>query len=448
MKEDLAPLEAQALKREQLRRALEERRSAQSGAAEDVPQVAPKERVPESFYKIEEFPRYLQMRLHRELAYRAGLENPFFQLHDGVGRDTTSIGGREYLNFSTYNYLGLNGDPRVNHAAQQAAEQFGTSASSSRIVGGERPPHRDLERLLADLHGVEDALAFVSGYGANMAIVSTIAGPKDAVVMDRLVHNSIVQGAKLSGAMVQTFPHNDWQALDALLKSSRHRYERVLIVAEGIYSMEGDMCPLDRLAEIKERHKALLMIDEAHSVGVLGQSGRGIREHFGVSSKAADIWMGTLSKTFAGCGGYAAGSSALIELLKFTASGFIYSVGMPPPLAAASAQALRIMLDEPDRVAKLRSNGQYFLKLAKEKGFDTGFCEGYNIIPIILGRSVLAARVSNGLVPRGIQVQPVVYPAVDEKAARLRFFLSSDHSEKQLRDTIEHLASEIALHAT
>ena len=412
---------------------------------EDAPAARADDAMPTSFFRIEAFPRYRQMQLHKELAERVGLQNPFFTVHEGVGRDTTIIDGREYLNFSTYNYLGLNGDPRVNAAAQAAAERFGTSASSSRIVGGERPPHRTLERALAQLHGTEDAVVFVSGYMANLSIVSTLVGPTDAVVMDRAIHNSVVQGAKLSGAAVHTFPHNDAAALDAVLVGMRHRYERVLVIVEGLYSMEGDICPLDQLVEVKARHKALLMVDEAHSVGVVGATGRGVAEHFGIPSSAVDVWMGTLSKTFAGCGGYAAGSAALVDLLKFTAPGFVFSVGMPPPMAAASTEAIRIMTAEPERVSRLQENGRVFVALARAKGLNTGPSRGYNIVPVILGRSVLAGQMSNALMRRGVQVQPIVYPAVEEGAARLRFFLSCQHSVAQLTAAVEHAAEELAI---
>lgn len=396
--------------------------------------------VPESFYRIEKFPRYHQMQLHRALAEKIGLESPFFTLHDGIGRDTAMIDGREVLNFSTYNYLGLNGDPRVTQAALEAAEKYGTSASASRIVGGERPPHRALERALAGLHGTDDAITFVSGFGANVALVSTLVGPKDLVVLDRLVHNSVIQGAKLSEAAVQTFAHNDWQALDALLAAVRSRYERVLIVVEGIYSMEGDICPLDRLVEVKQRHRALLMVDEAHSVGVLGKSGRGVGEHFGVAASAVDVWMGTLSKSFAGCGGYAAGSVAMVELMKFTAPGFVYSVGMPPPMAAAALKAIEIMLAEPERVAALLANGRYFLEEARAAGLNTGLSAGCNIVPVIVGGSVVAARLANALTGRGMEVNPIVFPAVEEKQARLRFFLCAQHSRAQLKTAVQWTA--------
>jgi 8-amino-7-oxononanoate synthase len=437
---------SEAPDRQALLRRIIEARKATVAVTPDVarPQGQPaRDEIPESHYRIEKFPRYYQMRLHAAMAEKAGLRNPFYLLHEGIAKDTTIIGNREYINYGTYDYLGINGDPRVSQAVLESAQRYGTSATAARIGSGERPPHRELEKALADLHGTEDALAFISGFLTNTAVISTLAGPRDLVLMDRLVHASIIQGAKLSDAMVQTFPHNDWHALDDMLKASRHRYERVLIVVESLYSMDGDLCPLDRLVEIKDRHKALIMVDEAHALGVLGRTGRGIGEHFGLPASAVDVWMGTLSKTLVGCGGYVAGSIALIELLKMTSPGFVHSVGMAPPTASGITAALAIMLEHPERVAKLRENGQLFLKLAREAGLDTGLSDGYAIIPVITGRSVLAAWLSNRLLDNGINVQPVTFPAVEEKRARLRFFLSALHTEEQIRRTIEATAREL-----
>jgi 8-amino-7-oxononanoate synthase len=258
---------------------------------------------------------------------------------------------------------------------------------------------------------------------------------------DELIHNSILQGAQLSGARRLPFPHNDWAALDAILVEQRHQFERVLIVLEGIYSMDGDFPDLPQFVDIKHRHKAFLMVDEAHSLGVLGKRGYGIREHFGLAGKDVDIWMGTLSKTLAGCGGYIAGDRALIEHLKFLAPGFLYSVGMPPSVAAASLAALRRMQELPERVAMLQARGRFFLESAQAAGIDTGSSAGFAVIPAITASSLKAARLSAALFEQGINVQPILYPAVPEKSARLRFFISSQHTESQLRSTINALSA-------
>jgi 8-amino-7-oxononanoate synthase len=263
------------------------------------------------------------------------------------------------------------------------------------------------------------------------------------VVHDALIHNSVLQGIRLAGAKRLSFAHNDWQALDALLTRERRRHERVLVVVEGIYSMDGDFPDLPRFIEVKHRHRAFLMVDEAHSFGVMGRTGMGIAEHFGADGRDVDIWMGTLSKALASCGGYVAGERALVEHLKLAAPGFLYSVGMAPPVAAAALAALRLLQAEPQRVTALQARGGLFLELARAAGIDTGQSRGPAIIPAITGSSIKAGRLAAAMFQRGINVQPILYPAVEEKAARLRFFVSALHTEAQIRQTVAALAEEL-----
>lgn len=389
---------------------------------------------------FESHPACISFRMLAAAAERFGIGNPFFKVHEGAGGSVTRIGGKEYLNFSHYNYLGLNGHPEVNKAAREAVERYGTSVGASRLVAGERPVQRELEKELAALYGVDDCVIFVSGHATNVSAISTLFGPKDLVLHDSLIHNSVLEGVRLSGATRRSFPHNDLDALDTLLASLRAQYERVLVVVEGLYSMDGDLPDLPGLVDIKRRHGAFLMVDEAHSLGVLGAAGRGIAEHSGVPGKDVDIWMGTLSKTLAGCGGYIAGSQALVDILKFAAPGFVYSVGLAPPLAAASLTALRIMLREPERVQSLRKRAGLFLELARKAGLDTGNSLGFSIIPVIMGSSRKAIMLSNQLFEQGINVQPIIHPAVEERAARLRFFLSAMHSDDDIRRVCHALA--------
>jgi 8-amino-7-oxononanoate synthase len=290
------------------------------------------------------------------------------------------------------------------------------------------------------LYGVDDCIALVSGHATNVTALGCLFGPKDLIVHDSLIHNSVLQGAALSGAMRRSFPHNDCNALERLLGDIRGDYERVLIVVEGLYSMDGDVPDLRRLIALKRRHKAFLMVDEAHSLGVLGHKGMGIREHYDVAGTDVDIWMGTLSKSLAGCGGYIAGERALVEHLRYAAPGFVFSVGMSPPLAAASLEALRLLRKEPERVTRLAERSRLFLTLARQAGLNTGSAEGYAVIPAIVGSSLQAVGLSNTLFERGFNVQPIIYPAVEERAARLRFFLSAMHTEDQMRSVVEALA--------
>jgi len=224
--------------------------------------------------------------------------------------------------------------------------------------------------------------------------------------------------------------------VDDLLQRHRHHYERVVVILEGVYSMDGDFPDLPRFVELRERHKVFLMIDEAHSLGVLGERGRGIREHFGLSGSDVDIWMGTLSKSLASCGGYIAGSRALILNLKFNAPGFVFSVGLSPANAAAAFAALQVMAAEPERVAELRQRAGLFLELARERQLPTGSSKGVSVVPLIVGDTKRCVGLTNALLKRGIDVQPILYPGVRERAVRLRFFINGTHSEDQIRWTI------------
>ncbi len=399
--------------------------------------------VPEEHYRFALHPGFVQLRIISEGAERLGIASPFFRQHEGIAGATTRIGGRSYVNFGSYNYLGLCGHPEVTAAATMAIERYGTSVSASRMVSGERPVHRELERAIAEAYGVDDAVVFVSGHATNVTTISHLFGPKDLVVHDAMIHNSTLQGIQLSGAKRMSFPHNDWSALDRLLAGHRLGFQRVLVVLEGIYGMDGDFPDLPRFIEVKRRHRAFLMVDEAHSFGVMGATGLGIREHFGLAGGDVDIWMGTLSKSLAGCGGYIAGEAALVEHLKCLAPGFLYSVGISPPLAAASLCALRILRREPWRVRDLQERGQSFLRQAKAAGIDTGTSAGIAIVPAITGGSLRAARLSEALFGRGINVQPILYPAVPERAARLRFFLAHEHTPAQVSSTVQALAEEL-----
>ncbi len=420
-----------------------ERKLRQFEKQAEAPIPLQSEVIAEQHYRFHLHPGYQQLRIINDGGARLGIANPFFKLHEGIAGATTCIGGQQYINYASYNYLGLSGDTRVAEAAKQAIDQYGTSVSASRAVSGERPVHRELERAISEVYGVEDAIVFVSGHAANVTTIGYLFGPKDLVLHDEFIHNSVLQGILLSGAKRLSFPHNDWAALDQTLQQQRAHFERVLIVIEGIYSMDGDYPELPRFVEIKQRHKAFLMVDEAHSFGVMGKRGRGIREHFDLPGKAVDIWMGTLSKALAGCGGYIAGETALVEHLKFLAPGFLYSVGMSPPVAAAALSALQCMLAEPERVTALQARGQFFLNLTKTAGINTGTSSGLAVIPAIVGSSIKAARLSAALFKRGINAQPILYPAVPEKSARLRFFMSTEHSEAQISKTVEILADEL-----
>ncbi len=432
-----------AIKEQLIQQALERRklRSGSSGFSADSAPTA--KEIPEQHYRFRLHPGYRQIQLIKEGAEKIGIQHPYFKIHEGNAGVMTIIAGREYINFASYNYLGLSGDARVNKAAHTAIDQYGTSVSASRLVSGERDIHRKLERALAYAYDTDDAVTMVSGHATNVTVIGHLFGPRDLILHDTLVHNSILQGIQLSGAHRLPFPHQDWAALDRILTDQRAQFERVLIVIEGLYSMDGDYPDLPRFIEIKRRHKTFLMVDDAHGFGVMGATGLGIREHFGISGKDVDIWMGTLSKALAGCGGYIAGESALIEHLKFLAPGFLYSVGMPPPMAAAALTALQCLREEPQRVKALQHRSKLFQEAARDAGIDTGTSMGFAIIPAITGNSVNAVKLSSALMGHGIHVQPILYPAVPEKTARLRFFINCGHTEEQILETVDALRKEM-----
>jgi 7-keto-8-aminopelargonate synthetase-like enzyme len=251
-------------------------------------------------------------------------------------------------------------------------------------------------------------------------------------------------GATLSKAERRSFAHNDLQALDQLLSTLRPQFKRVLIAVEGLYSMDGDCPDLAALIAIKQRHGAWLMVDDAHGLGVLGDKGAGLFEHAGIDPSEIDIWMGTMSKTLSSCGGYVAGCTALVDFLKYTSGGFVYSVGLPPAMAGAAIAALDALHAEPERVARLRANGALFCAAAREHKLDIGTTTGLAVVPVIVYDSLVAVMLSQRLFERGINVQPIIHPAVPERTSRLRFFITSEHTEPQIRRTVATIAEELS----
>jgi len=433
-------------KRLRLKEILRARRTGLSIQDTGKHPVAPRTNaaVPKAYYQFDKDPAVVALAQQQMAVADRNLANPFFLMNQGVARGTTQIDDQECINYANYNYLGLCGETEVSQAAIVALNQYGTSVSASRIASGERPIQRQLETALAKAYDVDDCVVLVSGHATNVTVIGHLFGPKDLILHDELAHNSAIQGALLSNAKRLPFPHNDAKALDRLLTQHRGNYERVLVFIEGVYSMDGDIPDLPKFVALREKHKVYLMVDEAHSFGVLGQNGLGIRTHFGLKGSDVDIWMGTLPKTLASCGGYIAGSGVLIEYLKYTVPGFLYSVGITPANAAASVAALSIMESEPDRVKVLHARADQFRSLATAAGLNIGMSEGSAVVPIILGNSMRCIALSNALLANGINVQPVLYPAVEEDAVRLRFFITSAHTEAQITHTIEVIGQELA----
>lgn len=427
---------AQHLKDQLISRALERRLDKAQKASRELAASADEAPIPEAHYRFEDHPSYRQLQILRDGAQRFHIESPFFYVHEGIASASTRLGEHSYINFAHYNYLDLVGHTDVQRAARDALERYGTSVSASRIVAGERALHKGLESALAQFYGVADALVFVSGHATNVSSIGHLLGPKDLILHDEYVHNSVLVGAQLSRARRFSFPHNDLGALERLLSQHRPGAERTLIAVEGLYSMDGDLPDLPGLLALKNRFKAWLMVDEAHSLGVLGASGRGLAEHFGVDPRLVDIWMGTLSKTLASCGGYIAGSCALVDILRHFAPGFLYSVGLPPPQTAAALAALEVLRKEPERVARLHQNSLSLVKGLQEAGLDIGASSGHAVVPLIMGGSLPSIRLARALLERGIHVQPILYPAVPERRARLRFFVNAAHSAEDIETTV------------
>lgn len=411
---------------------------------------APEGEIPAENYDLTRFPEYLEFKRHERMLLAVAEVNPYFRVDQGARMHVLGMGGiahidgREVANFCAYDYVGMARDPFVTAATKSAIDRYGSGAGASRLVSGEKQIHRDLETALAEFLGTPASIVFVSGHATNVTTIGHLMGPGDLIVHDILAHNSILQGARLSGATTRGFAHNNWRALDALLLGIRHGFRRVLIAVEGVYSMDGDLPDLVRFVEVKKRHRAMLLVDEAHSLGTLGRSGRGIGEHAGVNHADVELWMGTLSKSLASCGGYIAGSAALVEYLKYTAPGFVYSVGISPPNAAAALAALTLLRREPERVTRLQELSSFFLDLARERGLNTGLSGGTPVIPVIIGSSVKCLLLSRALFSRGIIVQPIIHPAVPERAARLRLFITTNHTQAHVRNVVGAIVEELA----
>ena len=389
--------------------------------------------------KFNKFDQYIELKKIQKHFSDEDIHHLYFSVHEGVSKNVTHIDNKEYIHFSGYNYLGLSGSTEVNEAVIAAIKAYGTSVSASRIVSGEKPVHTVLEKEIADLIGTEAALVFVSGYATNIAVITHLFGPRDLIVYDSLCHNSITQGVMFSGATKLVFRHNQYEELDAILTNHRADYDRALVVTEGIYSMDGDIPDVPRLIDIKKRHFAFLMIDEAHSIGVLGKHGGGIREHFNLDAKEVDIWMGTLSKSFASCGGYIAGDQALIDNLKYFSSGFVYSVGMTPANAAAALAAIRQLKKEPWRLQVMHARAHLLVSLLQERGINTGLSKDTPIVSVIVGDDLKALRLSQQLKEHSIFAMPILSPAVEKGLARVRFFVNCLHTEEQIYRTAQVL---------
>ena len=361
--------------------------------------------------------------------------NPWFSPLDGLQADAARH-GNALVSFANYDYLGLANHPAINAAAHAGIDRLGVGALGSRLVGGERLVHSQFERSLAEFIGVDATLTLVSGYLTNLSTISHLMGRRDLIVYDELSHNSILSGISGSRATSVEFRHNDLDHLDAVLREQRGTYRNCMIVVEGLYSMDGDIPDLPGLLALKDRHKSWLLVDEAHSIGGLGETGRGISEHFGEDPKRIDLLIGTLSKTFASCGGFIGAQGSVLDFLRFTLPGFVYSVGVPPVIASAAYAALEIIKAEPKRAAALRTTAEYFLSRAHDAGLDTGPAVGRAIIPIMFPDIQSTLRCAAFLLEHDVYAPPIVQVGVPKSLPRIRFFISAAHRPEDIDRTI------------
>jgi len=361
--------------------------------------------------------------------------NPFFVPVDKLRADIAAAGGK-LLSFANYDYLGLSDHPAIREAAHAALDKIGVGALGSRLVGGERLIHADFESALARFIGADACLTLVSGYLTNLSTISHLMGRRDLIVYDELSHNSIVAGVMGCKAQAVEFRHNDMEHLQSILKQSRANYRHCLIAAESLYSMDGDVANLPELLALKEQHGCWLLIDEAHSIGVLGDKGRGLSEYFGEDPRRIDIIIGTLSKTFASCGGFICAQRTALDWMRFTLPGFVYSVGLPPVIAGAANAALDLIQAEPQRVAALQANGRYFLRKAQEAHLSTGPATGHAIIPVQFPDARSTMEGAATLMRHGIYAPPIVQVSVPKGMPRIRFFISSRHTTEDIDRTI------------
>ncbi|MBF4997902.1 aminotransferase class I/II-fold pyridoxal phosphate-dependent enzyme [Nocardia sp. BSTN01] len=375
----------------------------------------------------------------------SGTPNPMFLVRESPNDTVIRWQGRDLVNFSAYNYLGLGNHPKVVQAAKDALDTYGASASASRIVAGEIPIYAELEQRLAAMYDVGDAMVTTSGYLTNAGVIGFLLGADDVAICDSLIHGSVISGVQWSGARRLNFRHNDPESLRSVLRMSRGSFDRALVVVEGHYSMDGTVGRVSEIAAIAREFDCAVMVDEAHSLGVFGERGHGIREHYGMPGDAVDIWMGTLSKALGSCGGFIAADADLIAAMKAAAPGVAMLTGGPAPSTIGAAlAALDVLEAEPQRLRRLWSNAEHFRTLLGERGIDLGISEGTPICPVIVPGELRAGYVATTLLRNGVYAGAISSPAVPAGQERLRFFLTSEHEPAQLEAAADLLSEAIA----
>jgi len=364
--------------------------------------------------------------------------NRYFYLQPTVGpvnHRVTMADGRDMVMLASYSYLGLIGHPRIDAAAAKAVEEYGTGAGGVRLLTGTSDLHERLEARIAEFTHREDACVYSSGYVTNVAIITGLTGPGDLILMDKLDHASIVDGALLSGAKWHTYRHNDMEHLEKLLAKAQGQYGTILVAADSVFSMDGDVMDLPTTKALCESYGARLMVDEAHSIGSLGVTGHGIEEHFDMVG-SIDLKMGTLSKSIPSIGGYLAGDAGLIDYQRHMSRPFIFSAALPPASTAAALEAFNVIDDEPWRVAELRRIQDVYTAGLKAQGWNT--MESTTcVVPVLVGDEAKTMDLTRMLFDRGVFVCPIVHPAVPRGSDRLRTCLMATHTDADIAQVLD-----------
>ncbi|MFE7061822.1 glycine C-acetyltransferase [Sutcliffiella sp. NPDC057660] len=344
------------------------------------------------------------------------------------------INGKEVIQLSSNNYLGLTSHPRLVKAALEAVEKFGAGTGSVRTIAGTFTMHEELEEKLAKFKHTEAALVFQSGFTTNQGVLSAILSPEDVVISDALNHASIIDGIRLTKSARKVYKHVDMEDLERALKESAD-FRKRLIVTDGVFSMDGNIAPLDKIVELAEKYDALVMVDDAHASGVLGENGRGTVNHFGLDGRV-HIQVGTLSKAVGVLGGYVASTRSLIDYLIHKGRPFLFSTSHPPAVTAACDEAIQVLLEEPELIEKLWDNARFFKDGLKKLGFDTGNSQT-PVTPVIVGEEALCHKFSDKLLEYGVFAQGIAFPTVAKGIARVRTIVTAQHSKEELQEALD-----------
>jgi len=355
---------------------------------------------------------------------------PYFKALESEQAPEVVINGKRFIMFGSNNYLGLANDPRMKKAAIEAIEKFGTGVAGSRFLNGNTVLHEELEEKLARFKRRERALIYATGYQMNVGVVSSLAGPGDVVIVDKLDHASIIDGCRMSGAEIRRFKHNDLNDLERILKLV-DRNKAKLVIVDGVFSMEGDIAPLPEISKLCKKYGARLIVDDAHATGVLGRTGRGTCEYFGLEGGEVDLVVGTCSKSFASVGGFVVGDKKVIDYIQHVSRSMIFSAALPPSCVASISKAIDIIESEPQRIKQLWDNSKYLLAKLKEIGCNIGPTQT-PIIPVLIGDNEKTFMLWRMLFDNGVFSNPVISPAVPPKRTLIRVVVTATHTKEQL----------------